>query len=150
MGGQLWEHTSLALLTQAITLAANAERGRGVKSVIEDRCGQDGVGEEAAPLAIRLVRGEDDAALELGLRDELEEEPGSSSGTMGSDQLILVPARCLVQGGDFRSDHSGEFTGDHDTENSSGRRWVGVSPRFPRGHGFRDLSRSQIWLARTG
>jgi hypothetical protein len=39
---------------------------------------------------------------------------GSSSGTIRSDQLILVPAGCSVQGGDFYSDHIGEFSSDHD------------------------------------
>jgi len=41
---------------------------------------------------------------------------GSSSGTIRSDQLILVPARCIVQGGDFVSDHFGEFRCAHDTK----------------------------------
>jgi hypothetical protein len=40
---------------------------------------------------------------------------GSSSGTIRSDQLILVPAGCSVQGGDFYSDHIGEFSSDHDS-----------------------------------
>jgi len=53
----------------------------------------------------------------------------SSSGSTRSDHLILDPARCVVQGGDFRSDHFGEFRPDHDTWEWTYRHRTAGRPR---------------------
>jgi len=71
---QVKQDPRVALFVQAITLAANIDGGRGVQEAVEDGGGQDGIREDRAPVAIGFVGRENDAALQIAARDELEEK----------------------------------------------------------------------------
>ena len=58
--GQFGEDTSLAFLPQPIALAADVDRRREVQQPVQDGRCKYLVGEDVAPVAIGLVRGEDD------------------------------------------------------------------------------------------
>src|SRR5580692_12195428 len=62
-----------AALFETVTLASNIHRRRMVQQSIKDRRGDDGIAEDGTPLAIALVRRQNDAAAFVPRADELEE-----------------------------------------------------------------------------
>jgi hypothetical protein len=60
----------------AVAFALDVDRGRVVQQAVEDGRSDDVVGEDGAPVAIALVRGQDDRALLIPFRDELERAGG--------------------------------------------------------------------------
>ena len=74
--GQLGEDAGLAFLPQPVALAADVDRRREVQQPVQDGGRQDLVGKDVAPVAVGLVRGQDDRAAAVAAADELEQELG--------------------------------------------------------------------------
>jgi len=68
------QQTGAPAVLQPVALAADVDRRRVVRQAIQDRRGDDRVAEDRAPLAITLVRGQDDAAPLIARADQLKED----------------------------------------------------------------------------
>jgi len=68
------EAAGLRLVLQAVALTADVDTDREVEQAVDDGGSSELVTEDLAPLAVGLVRGDDDAALRVALGDKLEEE----------------------------------------------------------------------------
>src|SRR5690606_7455655 len=72
---------ALPAVAQAKALAADVDGGGVVEEPVQERGGEDGVGEDLAPLAVALVAGEEDRLSGLvALAHGLEEEGGVGTG----------------------------------------------------------------------
>ncbi len=73
--GRLGDEPFLALSAEAVAIAADLDDGGVVHEAVEHGGGEDGVtGEGLVPGPERQVRGEDDRALLVAARDDLEQE----------------------------------------------------------------------------
>src|SRR3954453_6830095 len=68
--------TCFAPFLQSVALPADVDGGGVMQQAIEDGCGDDRISEDRAPLAIALVRSQDDRASFVACTDELEEDSG--------------------------------------------------------------------------
>ncbi len=59
---------------QPVALSANVDRRRVVQQPVQDRGRDDRIAEDRAPIAVALVRGQDDAAPFVARADQLEED----------------------------------------------------------------------------
>ena len=70
------EESCLPLLSQSIALAFDIDRDGMVEEPVENRRGDNRIPEDLAPGAEALIAGEQNRALLIASRDELEEQVG--------------------------------------------------------------------------
>jgi len=74
---------------EAVALALDGDRRRVVQQAVEDRRGEHRVaGEDLSPFAVALVGGQDDRAVLVALRHDLEEQ-GSALGLEGQEADLV-------------------------------------------------------------
>lgn len=70
------DHAGFLLVLQPVAFALDVDRGGVMEQAVEDGRGDDVIGEDGAPVAVALVGGQDDGALLVTLRDQLEQAGG--------------------------------------------------------------------------
>ena len=112
------DQSGLFLVFEPIAFALDVGHGGVVQQVVEDGRGDDIVGEDGAPLAVALVRGQDDRALLIPFAHELEQACGGE----GFQRQIA----CLVEHQQLGLDQQG-----HSLSACSRREPAGSVPRGP-------------------